>query len=118
MPFKDGVVAKIFTGKCRSCHVTPGIGKKGKELFDVSCEMCHGRAGAQRLKELPGIKLNKAFLTSISNKTLYHLIATGTPDLKKWQMMPGFLKKNGGPLTKSQVLSLVKYLKSKVNDKQ
>ncbi len=114
---KEGQKAMIFTGKCQSCHVTPGIGKSGKALYMVSCEMCHGKAGKQRLKKLPGIPFNQQFLSAIKGKTLYQFIANGTPDIRKRQMMPGFLKKNGGPLSNEQVLSLVKYLKSLKNQK-
>lgn len=115
---KKGQKAMIFTGKCRSCHVIRGIGKKGNLLYTADCEMCHGVAGKQRMKELPGIPLNNKFLSSVNHKTLYHLIADGTPDVLKKQMMPGFLNKSGGPLTKEQVLSLVKYLKSLKTNKQ
>ncbi len=114
---KVGQKAMIFTGKCQSCHVTPGIGKRGKALYVVSCEMCHGTAGKQRLKKLPGIPFNQQFLSSVNEKTLYQFIANGTPDTRKKQMMPGFLQKNGGPLSNEQVLSLVKYLKSLKNQK-
>lgn len=102
----------IFQGKCRSCHVDRGIGEKGAALFDASCQMCHGNVNRKKRAYYPGPSLDSKLLKSLSGKQLYYLIADGTPDVKEKQMMPGFLNRNGGPLTKKQVISLVKYLKS------
>ncbi|HKJ30174.1 MAG TPA: DUF1573 domain-containing protein [Balneolales bacterium] len=102
----------IFQGKCRSCHVKPGIGKKGAALYAASCQMCHGDLNRKRGKYYPGIRFSTNYLESISRTELFNLIARGTPDKRKRQMMPGFLKKFKGPYSKTQIYSLVKYLKS------
>jgi len=102
----------IFKGKCRSCHVNPGKGKMGSALYEASCRMCHGAVNGHDDEYHPGIKLNTRYLESISKKKLFKMISKGTSNNTNRQMMPGFLKQNGGPLSVNQVHSLVKYLKS------
>jgi hypothetical protein len=102
----------IFKGKCRTCHVNPGKRKMGAALYQASCRMCHGTVNRNDDEYHPGVKLDTRFLESISKKKLFKMISKGTSNITKRQMMPGFLKENGGPLSVNQVHSLVKYLKS------
>jgi len=91
----------VFRGDCASCHVKPTEGKYGKELFYAACGICH--EGERRATMVPD---------------LHHLTVPTSPDF--WQtwismgktnsLMPAFSKKEGGPLTKSQIVSLAKYL--------
>jgi mono/diheme cytochrome c family protein len=91
----------VFKGDCASCHATPAKGKSGKELYDSVCGICH--EGANRATMVPD---------------LHHLkVPTGADFWKTWitlgktnSLMPAFTKSEGGPLTKSQIASLAKYL--------
>lgn len=118
-PGKNGSMAamssaneSIFSGTCRSCHVDKGLGKKGEALFAADCQLCHGRAGRPDSLFHPGPTLDNAFLSTFDRKVLFNRIAEGTPDPRKRHMMPGFMKKFGGPLSAGQVASLVDYLQS------
>jgi len=102
----------IFRGKCRSCHVDKGLGKKGEALFAADCQLCHGPAGKKDSIFHPGPSLNHDFLSTFDGTVLFKRIAKGTPEPHKRHMMPGFLEKFGGPLTREQVYSLVHYLQT------
>jgi len=98
--------AKIFTGQCAVCHVQAGKGKMGGELFAADCAMCHGQhahgtADAPAL--VPGNYHDPAFLE--------HLQKTIRYGSDKSITMPGFSEAAGGPLTNTEIDSLIKYLK-------
>ena len=124
-PGKNGSMAtmssaneSIFSGRCRSCHVDKGLGKKGEALFAADCQLCHGRVGKSDSVFHPGPALDSTFLSTFDRKVLFKRIAEGTTNPHKRQMMPGFMKKFGGPLTAGQVASLVYYLQSvKISNK-
>ncbi len=102
----------IFKGTCRNCHVNKGLGKRGRALFAADCQVCHGPAGKRDSVFHPGPALDRAFLSTFDGGLLFRRIAQGTPDIRKRQMMPGFSKKYGGPLSQEQVRSLVSYLQN------
>lgn len=90
----------VFKGDCASCHVAP-IGKKmGGELFQAACAICH--------------------LASPRAEIVADLLTAKTPrDAEFWRkwiadgregtLMPGFAEKHGGPLSTTQIESLVEY---------
>ena len=91
----------VFKGDCVTCHVTPGIGKMGAELFTAVCGVCH--EAEHRASMVPDLK------------NLPH--ATDADHWRGWinfgrvgSLMPAFAKSEGGPLTEQQVASLVDYL--------
>lgn len=94
----------LFSNKCASCHVKPGIGKLGQELYFASCATCHGV-----LREGRGAvpALSKEVMLSKKVGDLYNSIIYGG---KPHGVMPGFGEKSGGPLTRDQVSSLVTFL--------
>jgi|SRR5665213_2967251 len=91
----------VFKGDCASCHATPAKGKSGKELYDLVCGICH--ESANRATMVPD---------------LHHLkVPTSVDFWKTWitlgktnSFMPAFARAEGGPLTKSQITSIAKYL--------
>jgi len=87
----------IFSKDCQICHVTPGNNKFGKDLYMTDCAFCHG---TNRQGE---------YAPPLTNPMShwYQVVTTGTNI-----NMPGFLKENGGTRTKSQINSLMSYLKS------
>lgn len=95
---------KLFTGKCASCHVVQGIGKKGKALFEADCAMCHGvdAQGKVGPSLVMGSFNDKAYLENFLNIT-----RNGSPTHPS---MPGFLKDSGGPLTEAEIQSIADYL--------
>jgi mono/diheme cytochrome c family protein len=101
--------AKIFTGRCAACHVEKGVGKIGEELFMADCSMCHGA----RAKGIPGVAPALTPFDYHQKDFAAHMrkiIAFGS---KAHRSMPGYLKTAGGPLSDSEIDSLVEYLKWK-----
>jgi mono/diheme cytochrome c family protein len=91
----------VFKGDCASCHVTPGVGKMGAQLFTAVCGVCH--EAEHRASMVPDLK------------NLPH--ATDADHWRGWitygrvgSLMPAFSKAEGGPLTDEQIASLVGYL--------
>lgn len=95
----------LLIGDCASCHAKPASGKSGGDLWNAVCSMCHGRQAeggrAPSLREA-------SYLESRDDKTLADAIAYGTVNPK----MPGFSVDMGGPLSREQIESLVKLLRS------
>ena len=91
----------IFDGKCASCHFKPLVGvKEPSKLYEVGCAMCHGtHAEGGYAPKLRGYASLPALESMISH-------GIGKPQ------MPGFAKKNGGPLTPKQITALSKWLVS------
>lgn len=91
----------VFRGACASCHVAPAVGRKGPALYVAACGICHD--SENRATMVPDLK------------ALPH--ATDRAYWLRWiqkggegTLMPGFADTEGGPLTASQVESLVEYL--------
>lgn len=83
----------IFRGNCKKCHIGRNIElKHGEILYNAICYMCHKEA-----RTLSG-KYRAYLVQSISNGI------AGTS-------MPGFFKKNGGPLNLLQINSLAGFIK-------
>ncbi|MEO5802636.1 MAG: DUF1573 domain-containing protein [Verrucomicrobiota bacterium] len=91
----------VFKGDCRSCHVDPGVGKHGKELYDADCGVCHD--SHIRAAMVPDLRAPK---TARDKDYWVNWITYGRPG----SMMPAFGEKDGGPLAKEQIDSLVAYL--------
>lgn len=91
----------VFKNDCAKCHVEPGQGKMGKDLFAASCGVCHE---AQH---------RASFVAD-----LHHLKEPTNPEFwKNWiehgkpgSLMPAFSQAEGGPLSEAQIASLVAYL--------
>ena len=91
----------VFRGDCASCHVEPGKGKMGKELFAASCGICHeAEHRASMVTDLKALK----HPTNLEYWT--HWIKEG----KAGTLMPAFAQEHGGPLTPDQVTSLAEWL--------
>jgi mono/diheme cytochrome c family protein len=99
--------AKIFTGRCATCHVQMGKGKLGGDLFQADCAMCHGQnaEGAEGPALVPGNYHDAEFFNHIQKVVRY-----GSPTHVS---MPGFLKDAGGPLTEGEINSILLYLQNK-----
>ena len=94
----------LLMGKCAGCHAGAAAGKSGAELYGAVCAMCHGAKGDGGLA--PGLRA-RDYLASHDDKALGEAIAYGTANPK----MPGFSDLMGGPLSASQIASLVKLLR-------
>jgi mono/diheme cytochrome c family protein len=93
----------VFKNDCASCHVTPTVGKMGKELYTTACGICHD--SEHRASMVPDIAaLNRPPDTNYWRTT----IADGVS--KPGSLMPAFSQDHGGPLTKAQIDSLVAYM--------
>ena len=101
-PFHTGQHSadEILRSPCKRCHVDKGLGRVGAALFRADCLMCHRRGRAapslSQMRKLPEARLKRA-------------IEEGVPDT----MMPGFSFRTGGPLTDTQVRSLIRYIKGR-----
>lgn len=91
----------VFQGKCVTCHVTPSLGKFGKDLYTASCGICH--EAEHRASMVPDLKTLKY---GTPKKYWEHWVRHGKPN----SLMPAFEQKQGGPLNESQITSLVKFL--------
>jgi len=91
----------VFKGDCRSCHVDKGSAKLGKELYAADCGICHD--SPIRASMVPDLRAPK---TPRNHSYWINWIAYGRPG----SMMPAFGEKDGGPLSKEQIESLVTYL--------
>lgn len=103
-PSKTGTEA-LFSGSCAECHAVPAKGKKGAELYDAVCYMCHDFPQDHGKK---WVAPDRVSLSRLSKSQLKRLIAKGIPQTS----MPGFSDHSGGPLSKEQIESLVEYLHS------
>ncbi len=98
----------VLKGQCAKCHVEPGNGKLGKELYVAMCGICH--EAERRAPLVPDLK------------ALPH--PAGAEHWRKWiiagrpgSMMPGFAQAAGGPLGNEQIASLVEYLSQAIAGK-
>jgi mono/diheme cytochrome c family protein len=91
----------IFRGDCVTCHVKPGEGKYNKSLYDPVCGICHeSKDRASMVPDLHNIK------TATNADFWQTWIAHG----KAGSLMPAFSNADGGPLSDTQIASLVVYL--------
>jgi mono/diheme cytochrome c family protein len=100
---KDPLV--LFKGQCATCHVMRGKGKTGKALFQADCAMCHGMNGEGAVA-MPVIHAN--YEDPKQQARVRKIIAEGSPRTPE---MPPFAQSHGGPLTESEIDSLVTFLK-------
>jgi mono/diheme cytochrome c family protein len=97
----------IFDSACATCHVIPGRERFGRELYIVSCAMCHGNANQPAVHDAVEIT-GSAYLKFADETRVFTAVTKGTGN----PMMPGFADAHGGPLTDSQVQSLMAYFRS------
>jgi mono/diheme cytochrome c family protein len=101
MELAKGDRQAVFKNNCVTCHVTPGEGKKGAELYTAVCGVCH---------ESPNRGTMVADLHNLkhpTDRTFWKTwITSGKPD----SLMPAFSKGLGGPLSDEQIDSLAEYL--------
>lgn len=91
----------VLKGDCAVCHVTPGVGKKGGDLYAAVCGVCH--EAEHRASMVP---LLRALNKPMQAEDWRRVITEGKPD----SLMPAFAADHGGPLTAEQIDSLVAYL--------
>ena len=91
----------VFKNDCATCHVKPGEGKYGQELYDAVCAICHeAEHRATMVPDLHNLKVP-------TNEEFWRTwIAHGKPG----SFMPAFSHREGGPLTDMQIASLAAYL--------
>ena len=91
----------VLRGDCASCHVAPTVGKKGAELFETACVICHGRE--HRASMVPDLWAAKTPRDEAYWNRWIREGAEGT-------LMPAFDQQKGGSLDDEQIKSLVTYL--------
>jgi mono/diheme cytochrome c family protein len=91
----------VLKGECAVCHVTPGIGKQGEDLYVAVCGVCH--EAEHRASMVPNLR---ALARPLAAEDWRRLIHSG----KKDSLMPAFGQKEDGFMTDAQIESLVKYL--------
>jgi cytochrome c553 len=91
----------VFKGDCVSCHVKPGEGKYGQQLYAADCAICH--EGEHRATMVPDLH---ALKTTTNAEFWQTWIAHG----KAGSLMPAFSTAEGGPLSDMQIASLAAYL--------
>jgi mono/diheme cytochrome c family protein len=91
----------VFRNDCAQCHVTPVMGKLGKELYDSACGICHdSEHRATMITDLGSLN------HPVDAEFWRLMISNGKPAT----MMPAFAQSQGGPLSQEQISSLVDYL--------
>lgn len=91
----------VLKGECATCHVTPGLGKLGAELYDAVCGVCH--EAEHRASMVPNLR---ALSRPLSADEWRRIIRSG----KKDSLMPAFAASEDGFMTDAQIESLVQYL--------
>jgi cytochrome c553 len=91
----------VFRGACASCHVVPAVGRTGPALYVAACGICHD--SENRATMVPDLK-------ALPHPTDRAYWARWIRKGGEGTLMPGFADTEGGPLTDSQVESLVEYL--------
>ncbi len=91
----------VLKGDCAICHVTPGIGKLGAELYDAVCGVCH--EAEHRASMVPNLR---ALSRPLSAQEWRRIIRSGKRD----SLMPAFATSEDGFMTDEQIESLVRYL--------
>ena len=97
----------VFRNECARCHADPArdavTGKEvlGKDLYVSVCGVCHD--SPHRATMVPDLK-------ALKHPTNGDHWRTWTASGKVGTMMPAFSKAQGGPLSDTQITSLVQYL--------
>lgn len=92
----------VFRNDCASCHVKPALGKRGRELYETACGICH--EAEHRAQMVPDLRTR---LQNTDSNYWMKWISDGRPG----SLMPAFSKRNeGGFLSDEQIASLVEYL--------
>lgn len=91
----------VFRGTCAACHVAPGVGKQGADLFKASCGICH--TAEHRASMVPDLSVAK----QVRDEAFWRKWVT---EGRVGSLMPAFAQEYGGPLTAQQIDSLVAYL--------
>lgn len=91
----------VLRGDCASCHVKPTIGKKGAELFQTACAICH--SAEHRASMVPDLAVAKVPRDAAYWEKWIREGGEGT-------LMPAFAKEHGGSLDDEQIASLIGYL--------
>ena len=92
---------KVFQGDCAVCHAAPAESRDGPDLFEAVCAVCH--QAKHRAVMVPD-------LTVAKEKRDVAWWTRWIDEGRDGSLMPAFAQKHGGPLTPSQVESLVEYL--------
>ncbi len=95
--------ASLFSPRCASCHADSGKDLQGKALYEAICYQCHGKKGEG--KAAPA--LNTIQHIKKSDDYLYNWIAEG----QQGSAMAAYSREKGGPLSREQINSLVKFLR-------
>lgn len=91
----------VFRSDCAVCHLTPGEGKLGEDLYDGTCAICHD--AAHRASMVPNLRaLNKPTDAEYWRKWMTNGKTGG--------LMPAWAKTHGGPFNEDHIDSLVQYL--------
>ena len=93
----------VFRGDCATCHVSPTIGKVGKDLYTAACGVCH--EGPSRASMVPDLHKPKG-------PTGHDYWTAWVKDGKAGTLMPAFALTSGGILDTNQITSLVAFLDS------
>lgn len=91
----------IFKGNCIECHVKPTHRKYGMTLYESACGICHD--SKQRASVVPDLKDK---IKNESPEYWRQWITKGKVD----GLMPGFAASEGGPLSGSQVSTLINHI--------
>lgn len=90
--------AEIFSVRCGGCHIDRGRGKRGPELFEADCGMCHNvnksAASINDMRKMSSDDLGGAIRNGVKNTA-----------------MPAWDIKYGGPLSDEDVRSLIETIK-------
>ena len=93
----------VFKGDCARCHSLPARGKTGAALYAAACGICH--EAKLRATMVPDLRQPRE---PRSPQFWKKIIAHGGLG----SLMPAFAVTEGGPLTGSQIDSLVQYLQT------
>ena len=91
----------VFKGDCARCHSDPGVGKKGRELYQAVCGVCH--EAERRATMVPNLR-------ALKHPTDAEHWRNWVTHGKAGTLMPAFSQTDGGPFTQEQIDSLVAYL--------
>lgn len=99
----------VFKGDCAKCHAEPARGLTGAALYLAACAVCHSEE--HRASMVPDLH---ALKPTPPREFWEQMITQGRPGT----LMPAFADAQGGPLTASQIQSLVDYLTTEFASKQ
>ena len=92
---------------CKTCHLESGEGQSGVFLYHRVCSQCHGKKGVGA----SALALSDAeWQQRVDDARIKDVIYQGLPE----QGMPSFVEGVTPPLTDEQVGSLIKYIRSLV----